>query len=246
MPPKRLIVALVCSVNLLFVSAFAQTFTVKKRKKNIPGQLAIVYDERLSALRTQPDIKAPLIARLHREREVGIIGAPRGLKGGPQFYPVAISRNQRGWVIAEALARPQKKQDAERLMSLIDDTKDPFTRARLARLYADEFRGSTAAAAALLKLGEAAEKASLKLSRDAKKRTGEPDEEIEEHLSSRDYLLNFVGLDRYNKIGVTFDYDEARQQLIYDGSAYRELLRNYPRSVEAKEAKVKLQALRKF
>lgn len=245
MSPKRLVVALICSANLLFASAFAQTFPIKNRRKNIAGQMAIVYDERLSALRTQPHIKAPLIMRLRRDREVGIIGAPRGIKGAPQFYPVSISRNQRGWIIVEALARPQKKQDAERLMRLLDDTKDPFTRARLARLYADEFRGSLTAATALLKLGEAAEQASLKLSRDAKKRTGEPDEETDENLSQRDYLLNYVGLDRYNKIGVTFDYDETREQLIYDGNAYRELLRLYPRSSEAKIAKERLQALQK-
>lgn len=235
-------VLIVTTVGL--APAFAQTFPIKKRKKVIPGQRAIVYDERLSALRTQPNVKAQLISRLHRDRDVGIIGSPRSMNGGPQFYPVAVSRNMRGWVIAEALARPQQGQDAARLMNLLEETKDEFSRVRLARLYADQYRGKDLAPHALLKLGQAAEQAAAKLSRDAKKRVGEPDEVLDKRLSERDYMLNYVGLDRYNKLGVTFDYDEANGRLIYDGGAYREILKSYPRSQEALEARTQLEKIK--
>jgi hypothetical protein len=234
----------VVMVTVVFTSASAQTFHIKKRKQVIPGQRAVVYDERLSALRTQPDVKAPLISRLHRDREVGIIGAPRQVKGGPLFYPVAISRNVRGWVIAEALARSQQGQDAARLMSVLEDTKDEFGRVRLARLYADQYRGKELAPRALLWLGQTAELAATKLSRDAQKRVGERDEALDKHLSERAYMLNYVGLDRYNRLGITFDYDEARERLIYDGGAYREILKNYPRSQEAAEARARLERLK--
>lgn len=244
---KRPIFAALCGfaiVGNLFTSVLAQTFPIKKRKNVIPGQRAIVYDERLSALRTQPRVKAQLISRLHRNREVGIIGAPRSLNGGPLFYPVAVSRNMRGWVIAEALARPQQGQDAARLMSVLEDTKDEFGRARLARLYADQYRGKDLASRALLVLGQAAEQAATKLSREARKRVGEPDEILDRHLSERDYMLNYVGLDRYNKLGITFDYDESRERLIYDGGAYREILKHYPRSQEVIEARRRLEQLK--
>jgi hypothetical protein len=243
---KRPFFAVLCIVGLtgvIFTSAAAQTFPIKPRKKHIPGQRAIIYDERLSALRTAPDVKAQLVSRLHREREVGIIGAARSTKGGPLFYPVAVSRNMRGWIIAEALARPQQRQDAMRLMSLLEDTKDDFGRARLARLCADQYRGLELAPRALLILGAAAEQAANKLSRDARKRVGDPDETLDKYVSERDYMLNYVGLDRYNKLGVTFDYDETKGQLIYDGAAYQEILRKYPRSVEAAEAKARLEKL---
>ena len=184
MPPIRLMTVALCLMALMFSSASGQTFKIKKRNKIIPGQRAIVYDERLSALRTQPDVKAELISRLHRDREVGIIGAVRSMKGGPGFFPIAVSRNMRGWIIAEALARPQRAQDAKRLMGLIEDTKDDFTRTRLARLAADQFRGLPVAASALLTLGKAAEQASIKLSRDARKRAGEPDEVTDKNLSN--------------------------------------------------------------
>jgi hypothetical protein len=241
MPPIRLLFVALCLIVLTLSSVSAQTFKIKKRNKNIPGQRAIVYDERLSALRTQPDVKAQLISRLHRDREVGIIGAPRSTKSGAMFYPIAVSRNMRGWIIAEALARPQQKQDAKRMMGLIEDTKDDFTRVRLARLAADQFRGMTVAASALLTLGKTVEQASIKLSRDARKRAGEPDEVTDKNLSERDFMLNFVGLDRYNKLGVTFNYGDDR--LIYDGAAYREILQKYPRSAEATEARTLLEKL---
>ncbi len=243
-PKLAALCAIVVFVTVVFTSASAQTFPLKKRKQILPGQRAIVYDERLSALRTQPDVKAQLIARLHRDREVGIIGAPRSMNDGPLFYPVAISRNVRGWIIAEALARPQQGQDAARLMSLIEDTQDEFGRVRLARLYAVQYRGKDLAPRALLLLGQTAEQVATKLSREAHRRVGEPDEALDKQLSERAYMLNYVGLDRYNKLGVTFDYDEASERLIYDGSAYREILKSYPRSQEAAEARTRLERLK--
>lgn len=244
---KRPLFTMLCVLSLgltAFSPVSAQTFPIKQRKKNIPGQRAIIYDERLSALRTEPDVKAQLVSRLHRDREVGIIGAPRSTNGGPLFYPVAVSRNVRGWVIAEALARPQREPDATRLLRLIEDTKDDFGRARLARLCADQYRGLDVAPRALLMLGEAAERAATKLSRDAQKRIGDPDETSDKRLSEREYMLNYVGLDRYNKLGITFDYHEESGHLVYDGGAYREIMKKYARSAEAVEAKARLEKLK--
>jgi hypothetical protein len=211
-----------------------------KRIVFVPGQRAIVFDERISALRAQPDLKAPLRQRLRRGRVVGILGEAKN-DAGARFLRVAISRNTRGWVLADAVARRGNLADAERLMGLIEETRDDFTKIRLARLCADQYRATKFAPRALLILGRAAESAADRLTHDAKRRIG--DEGSIGGLKRRLYFLNYAGLDRYNRIGVTFDYDEMGVRVIYDGKAYRELLRRYPRSEEANEVREKLNQL---
>ncbi len=213
-----------------------------KRVVFVPGQRAIVFDERISALRTQPDLKAPLRQRLRRGRVVGILRTAKN-DSGARFFRVAISRNTQGWVLADAVARKGNLADAQRLIWLIEATSDEFTKMKLARLCADEYRMTKFAHRALLLLGKAAEGAADRLTREAIRRIGDGDSTGE--LTRRFYFLNYVGLDRYNRIGVTFDYDETENRIIYDGKAYRELLRRYPRSDEAGEARERQDRLKR-
>jgi hypothetical protein len=182
---------------------------------------------------------------MRRGRRIGILGAATA-GDGSKFFRVAVSRNTRGWVLADAVIRPGAAADAQRLMRLIEETSDEFTKTRLARLCADVFRSTRFAPKALIILGEAAEDAAERLSRDAKRRVGEGDSDAEPNagLARRDFMLNFPGLDRYNRIGVTFDYDAASDRIVYDCGAYRELLRRYPRSAEAQAARERLEALK--
>lgn len=232
----RLIAALALAL-VAALTAQAQS----RRNLFVPGRRAVVFDERLSALRAQPDVKAPLEQRLRRGRRVGVLGAATN-KDGAKFLRVAVSRNTRGWVLADAVIRPGVAADAERLMRLIEETKDEFTRARLARLCADEFRSTKFAPKALMILGEAAESAADRLTRDARRRV--VDDEPDAGMSKRDFMLNYAGLDRYNRIGVMFDYDAASDRIVYDGAAYRELARRYPKSLEAKDAGARLARLK--
>jgi hypothetical protein len=215
---------------VVFVAFLSGVSVEAKRRVFVAGRQAIVFDERLSALRSKPDMKAPLEQRLRRGRVVGILGAT-GKSAGGRFLRVAISRNTRGWILADAVIRPASLADAERLMRLIEETTDDFTKAKLARLCVDQFRATRFAPRALMILGETAENAAERLSRDAKRRI--PGGEILDGSKRRSYFLNYVGLDRYNRIGVTFDYDQVGDRIIYDGGAFRELLRRYPRSAEA-------------
>jgi hypothetical protein len=211
---------------ILLIITFPLSLTVRaKRAVFVPGRRAIVFDERMSALRAQPDLKAPLRQRLRRGRVVGILGATKN-GSGARFLKVAISRNTQGWVLADAVARAGVAGDAERLIGLMEETKDDFTKMKLARLCADEYRTTKYAPRALLLLGETAENTAARLTGEVKRRIGEAKGGL--------YYLNYAGLDRYNRIGVTFDYDETGNRMIYDGKAYRELLRRYPRSEEAK------------
>jgi hypothetical protein len=230
---------------LALVTGAAITTTAQSgRKVSLPGGRGVIFDERLSALRAQPDVKATLKQRMRRGRRVGILGAAVA-KDGAKFFRVAVSRNTSGWVLADAVIRPGAAADAVRLMRLIEETKDEFTKARLARLCADEFRATNFAPKALMILGEAAEGEAERLSRDAKRRVGKDDPETGPgggpyaKLTRRDFMLNYAGLDRYNRIGVTFDYDAASDRIVYDGAAYRELLRRFPRSAEAQTAREK-------
>lgn len=224
--------------GIVFLLACSLTVEAQTRRKIVtPGQRAIVIDESLSALRTQPDVKAPLEQRLRRGRVIGILGAKKS-KDGEQFLRVSVTRHTRGWVLAEAVAKSGNVADAERLLKLVEETDDDFIKARLARLCADEFRSTPSAPRCLLKLGEAADRAADRLTRDAKRRVG--NEQPSAGLSKRDYFLNFAGLDRYNRIGVVFDYDEKTDRIVYDAEAYRELARRYPKSAEVEIAKNKI------
>lgn len=235
------LIAAFALVALAAATATAQS----ERKVFISGQKAIVFDERLSALRARPDVKAALEERMSLGRRVDILGAATA-SDGAKFFRVAVSRNTSGWVLADAVIRSGADADAERLMRLIEETRDEFMKARMARFYADEFRSSKFAPKALMILGAAAEGAAEKLSHDARRHVGEdaPGAAPNAGLTRRYFRLNYAGLDRYNRIGVTFDYDAAWDRIVYDGAAYQELLLRYPHSAEAQTAREQLERLK--
>ena len=110
-----------------------------------------------------------------------------------------------------------------------------FDRIVRARIFLDHFPRSALRPEVLLLLGDAAASAALKLTRDAGRRVGD--------ITVRDsssYFLNYVGLDRYNRQGVVFLFDEGSSRLIYDGAAWHEIIRRFPRSPQAIDAKKRL------
>src|SRR5262245_51814547 len=114
-------IRLIAAFALAAIGAITAT-AQSERKVFVPGQRAIVFDERLSALRARPDVKAPLKQRLRRGRRVGVLGASTA-RDGAKFFRVAVSRNTQGWVLAEAIIRPGVAADAERLIRLIEETR---------------------------------------------------------------------------------------------------------------------------
>jgi hypothetical protein len=56
----------------------------------------------------------------------------------------------------------------------------------------------------------------------------------------RDYFLSDAGLDRYSKLGVVFDFNVSTREFVYDGRAYRELIRRFPGCEEATRARRRL------
>ena len=55
--------------------------------------------------------------------------------------------------------------------------------------------------------------------------------------------MNYNGLDSYNREGTTFLFDRTTKKFSYHGAAWREILKRYPNSPEAGEARKHLDAL---
>ena len=206
----------------------------------VVGQRAVVVDERLAALRDEPDLSANLLQRMSRGRVVFVRGVKRS-PDGVTFYRVMVTRRTGGWVQSEAVVSPARREDEARLLRLIQSSED-FDRLVRARIFLDVFTRSSLRSAVLMLLGDEAERSAAKLSRDATRRLDEK-EMAAGGAPVFSYFLNFNGLDRYRRQGVAFIFDRAAKQFHYDGAAWREVLRRHPRSPEADEARKRLAAL---
>lgn len=215
----------------------------QQRRAPEGGQRAVVVDERLAVLRDAPDLSATLLQRMGRGRMVAIRGVKRSADG-VTFYRVGVTRRTVGWIQSEAVVSTVRKGDDERLLRLIQTSED-FDRIVRARIFLDVFQRSPLRQTVLMLYGEAAEKAAGRLSRDAVRRLDEK-EMIAGGAPVFSYFLNYNGLDRYRRQGITFIFDRATRQFHYDGASWREIIRRYPRSPEAEEARKHLEALSAF
>jgi hypothetical protein len=225
-------------VCALFFLALSATTTLAQKPRVPPGgHLAVVADERLAALRSVPEPQARLLRRLSRGRFVSIRGTSRS-RDGLIFYHVVVTRRTSGWLQSEAVIASWRPGDDQRLLGLIDGA-DEFDRVARARVFLDAFPRSDLRPKVLLILGDAAEEAAAKLSREAERRF-EKRELPAGGAPEFSYYLNYSGLDRYNRQGVTFTFDRAAKRFHYEGAAWREILRRYPHNPEAAEARKRL------
>ena len=224
---------------LVFGPAASDTLAQKPR---VPpgGRLAVVADERLAALRSAPDLSARLVRRIGRGRFVSIRGSNH-TRDGVLFYQVAVTRRTLGWVQSEAVVSSWRPGDDERLVRLLE-SPDEFDRVARARIFLELFPRSPLRPKVLLIYGDAAEAAAARLSREAERRF-ERRELPSNGPPEFSYFLNYSGLDRYNRQGVTFTFDRSTKQLHYEGWAWREIVRRYPNSAEAAEARKRLRPM---
>jgi hypothetical protein len=230
---------IVPSIALLLSSTFANA---QISRGLVAGSAAIVVDERLSALRASPDLSGKLLRRIGRGRRVTILRQSVS-REGIVFYHIAISSRTRGWMQREALISGKRRGDDETLRRLIMASQG-FDRIARARIFLDTFPHSRLRPVVLLTYGDAAEEAATRLTRDASRRLNS--EQIKAGgAPDFSYYLNYTGLDRYNRQGVKFIFDRADNRFYYDGAAWREVIRRYPRSREAVEARKRLETLSK-
>jgi len=221
---------------LLFI-LFLQITGFAQKKPPSGGRLAVVVDERLATLRAMPQLNGKLVRRLSRGRLVAV----RSFKtnaDGITFLLVNVTRRAHGWIQRDAVVSPSRSGDDRRLLTLIQRS-DGFDRIARARIFLDHFLRSPFRPVVLLLLGDTAESLAGKLSLDAARR-------LKADLSDApefSYYLNYTGLDRYNRQRVIFVFDKTTKRFHYDGAAWRELIRVYPRSSAAREARKRLDLL---
>jgi len=233
---RKAIVVISLSVPVLLSH---DTFAKKKR---IPpgGRVAVVVEERLSALRERPDLRAKLVERLSRGHLVSIRGeksTPDGLK----FYRVALSRKTFGWVQSDAVVVPWRAGDDRRLLRLIENSNE-FDRIARAKTFLDVFPRSPLVPHVLVMYAGEADDVAEKLSHDAQRRFAR-NELPPAGPPEFTYYLNYSGLDRYNRAGVTFLFDRVTKKFSYEGAAWREVVRRFPHSPEAVDARKHLERI---
>lgn len=231
------VVALLILASLLACSPHA---AARKRRAPSGGRVAVVVDERLSALRDAPGLSTRLVGRLGRGRLVAVTATQR-TRDGISFHRVVVTRRTRGWVQAESVVSPSRAGDDARLLRLIRGSAE-FDRINRARIFLDAYPASALRPAVLMLYGETAQEIADKLSREAARRLDEREMEAG-GAPLHSYFLNYNGLDRYQKQGVVFTFDRAAKRFNYDGAAWREIMRRYPRSAEATHARTRLDAL---
>ena len=223
---------------LLFI-LFVQINSFAQQKPPSGGRLAVVVDERLAALRATPQLNGKLVRRLSRGRLVAV----RSFKtnaDGITFLLVNVTRRTHGWIQRDAVVTPSRSGDDRRLFKLIQRSQG-FDRITRARIFLDHFSRSPLRPEVLLLLGDAAEELAEKLSLDAARRLKDDLGDAPEFS----YYLNYTGLDRYNRQRVGFVFDKTTKRFHYDGAAWRELIRLYPRSIAASEVRKRLDFTRK-
>ncbi len=235
-PLRKFLPLFLCVVAVVLpATAFA------KKRAPAGGRVAIVVDERLSALRTTPELIGILQRRMGRGALVAIRGEKRS-RDGVVFYRVNVTSRTSGWIQREAVASPARSGDDARLLRLIKGSVD-FDRIARARIFLDNFASSDLRPEVLLIYCQAAEDVASRLSRDAARRLEETEMEAG-GAPLFSYFLNFNELDRYNRQGITFVFDAREKRFHYDGEGWQELVHRYPRSPEAVEARKRLEALR--
>ncbi len=229
------------SITALISVALSTSLTALAKKRVPPGgRVAVVVDERLSALRSAPDLSAKLLERLSRGHLVSIRGE-KTTADGLKFYRVALSSRTFGWVQSDAVVVPWRAGDDRRLLTLIENS-DEFDRIVRAKTFLDVFPQSLLRPKVLAMYASEAEDVADKLTRDAARRFAK-NELPSDGAPEFSYYLNFNGLDRYNREGITFVFDRATKKFSYNGAAWREILKRYPNSPEAVEARKHLELL---
>jgi len=223
-----------CLLLFLFTP---NTIIAQQRKPPVGGRLAIVVDERLAALRNTPQLSGRLVRRLGRGRMVAV-RSQKTSADGVTFLLVNVTSRTHGWIQREAVVSPARSGDDVRLLKLVEASKG-FDLISRARIFLDYFPRSSLRPEVLLLIGDTAEEMAPKLSVDAARRL---DEGLGD-ASEISYYLNHTGLDRYNRQRVTFVFDKTTKRFHYDGTAWRELIRRYPKSTQAAEAKKRLDLL---
>ncbi|NNE98213.1 MAG: hypothetical protein HKN25_04250 [Pyrinomonadaceae bacterium] len=240
---KHLLILVLLAVLIACTSAIAQKQPSKSasQKEEPKGNAAIVVDERLSLLLSQPSLYALPIQRMRRGRQLKVLRSK--VADGVTFYEVKpSSRDVTGWVQAEAIIGNFRRDDDQRLAKLVQASRG-FAQIERAVFFLNYFPKSKMRPSILLLIGDLVEEEALALS----KKAGERLDRREMAASGaplHSFYLNFSGLDRYRKLGIRFLFNINTRSYHYDGGAWFELLSKFKNTLEAQEAQRRLATLK--
>lgn len=234
------VISRAAAISIFSIGLVSVVIAVPKRRAPAGGRVAVVVDERLSALRATPSLNGVLLRRISRGGLLAITGAKTSHEG-VIFYKVNVTRRTTGWIQREAVVVPSRAGEDARLLRLIKGSED-FDVIVRARIFLDNFRMSELRPEVLTIYALAAEEIAAHVSHDASRRLEEK-EMMAGGAPVFTYFMNYNGLDRYNRQGITFTFDPRQKKFRYDGEAWQELIHRYPRSPQAAEARKRLEAL---
>jgi hypothetical protein len=160
---------------------------------------------------------------------------------GVKFFKIALPRENFGWIQADAVFGPFRTSDEERLARLMQ-AANGFDQIEIAVEFFKLYPDSRFRQPVLLLFGDLLEEAAAKLTVDASKKLKRP-EMAASGAPLHSYYMNFVGLDRYRKLGITFLFNSSSRAFHYDGKSWKEVVAKFPGSTEAVEAQKRLDAL---
>jgi len=204
------------------------------------GGTAIVMDETLSVLREKPSLFAEPVQRMRRGRAVRILGIAEA--DGVKFYRVAAPPSSAGWVQADSVFGKFRDGDDARLAMLVRSLNG-FDQVEAAAEFFNLYPESQFRPALLLLQGDLLEEAAAKLSKDANTRLDRR-EMAASAAPMHSYFLNYVGLDRYRKLGIIFLFNLSTRQFHYNGYSWSEITKKFPATAEGAEAQKRLDSLK--
>lgn len=240
---KRSLIFTLVLVFAAFSLANAQKSANKSntKKKKQDGNAAIVVDERLSVLLSEPSLYAVPIQRMRRGRQLTVLRSKEA--DGVTFYQVKpFSRETTGWVQSEAIIGNFRRNDDQRLAKLVQASRG-FAQIERAVFFLSYFPESKMRPSMLLLLGDLVEEKAFDLSKKAARKLDRR-EMAASGAPLHSFYLNFAGLDRYRKLGVRFLFNINTKSFHYDGGAWFELLSKFSETDEAKEAEKRLVTLK--
>jgi hypothetical protein len=190
-----------CLVALLVAS-------VPSAARASDGRRAYVVDARLSALRVEPSLVAPVVRRLGAARMLSIVGR-RVDATGTRWLRVAVTRRTRGWVLADAVASPGDAEGEGRLVARLA-AEAGLARLRLARLALDRFPRLRSIAGGAAE--EEAAAAAVRLTRLVLHRLGAA--AASDARALRALMLSDTALDPFSRLGVELDVDVAARAFV--------------------------------
>ncbi len=237
------------SLVLLVLLVFISDTQAQKRRRFPPkirtpavaqmSNIAVVVNERLAVLRSEPSLFAKSVQRMQHGRIVSISGSREA--DGVMFYRINAVPNY-GWLQAEAVAGKFRRGDDARLAKLVQSSEG-FEQIERARIFLDTFSDSSLRPAILLLTGDLMEETALRLSAEATRRLDRR-EMAASGAPLHSFYLNYVALDRYRRLGVNFLFNSNAKLYHYDGATWREIIKKSPKSTEAVEAQKRLDSLK--